>query len=246
LIAQLTIIRLYKIINIIFYFNFKFYLIFFKYLISPSFEHKKILKEIIDVNTYLDVGANRGQFILLLDHFFPNCKIIAFEPLKKEYHLLKKIFKKKANVKILNYAVGNKNGMIDINISNLSDSSSVLLPTKLQLKNFPGTFIVQKSSTRIKKLKNFTANIKKPIFLKIDVQGYELEVLKGSNLRHIKYIYLEGSYVELYKNQVLIKSIMKFLLSKRFKLIKRVNCYKDRNGKPIQADFLFINKIYDN
>ena len=95
MIAQLTIIRLYKIINIIFYFNFKFYLIFFKYLISLSFEHKKILKEIIDVNTYLDVGANRGQFILLLDHFFPNCKIIAFEPLKKEYHLLKKIFKKK-------------------------------------------------------------------------------------------------------------------------------------------------------
>jgi FkbM family methyltransferase len=95
---------------------------------------------------------------------------------------------KKANVKILNYAVGNKNGMIDINISNLSDSSSLLFPTKLQLKTFPGTFIVQKSSARIKKLKNFTANIKKPIFLKIDVQGYELEVLKGSNLRHIKYI----------------------------------------------------------
>jgi hypothetical protein len=39
---------------------------------------------------------------------------------------------------------------------------------------------------------------------------------------------------------------MKFLLLKRFKLIKRVNCYKNDNGKPIQADFLFINKIYDN
>lgn len=246
MINQLTIIRIYKIINIIFSFNFKFYLIFFKYLISPSFEHKKIIKEIIDVNTFLDVGANRGQFVLLLDYFFPSCKIIAFEPLKKEYHLLKKIFKKKTNVKIFNYAVGNKNGIININVSNSSDSSSVLFPTKWQLKNFPGTFIIQKSSAQIKKLKNFTANIKKPIFLKIDVQGYELEVLKGSNLRHIKYIYLEGSYIELYKNQVLIKSIMKFLLSKCFKLIKRVNCYKNDNGKPIQADFLFINKIYDN
>jgi hypothetical protein len=121
LIAQLTIIRLYKIINIIFYFNFKFYLIFFKYLISPSFEHKKILKEIIDVNTYLDVGANRGQFILLLDYFFPSCKIIAFEPLKKEYHLLKKIFKKNANIKILNY-MG-----LDYNIiSNCTDSNYIV------------------------------------------------------------------------------------------------------------------------
>jgi FkbM family methyltransferase len=246
LINQLTIIRIYKIINIVFSFNFKFYLIFFKYLISPAFEHKKIIKEIIDVNTFLDVGANRGQFVLLLDYFFPSCKIIAFEPLKKEYHLLKKIFKKKANVKIFNYAVGNKNGIININVSNSSDNSSLLFPTNLQLKNFPGTFIIQKSSVQIKKLKNFTANIKKPIFLKIDVQGYELEVLKGSNLRHVKYIYLEGSYIKLYKNQALIKSIMKFLLSKRFKLIKRVNCYKNDIGKPIQADFLFINKIYDN
>ena len=72
------------------------------------------------------------------------------------------------------------------------------------------------------KLKYFLKNLKKPIFLKIDVQGYELEVLKGASLNEIKYIYLEASYIQLYKKQPLIDDIIRYLSSKNFKLIKKV------------------------
>ena len=91
------------------------------------------------------------------------------------------------------------------------------------------------------KLSSFIKNFKKPVFLKIDVQGYELEVLKGTTLKNIKYIYLEGSYVKLYSNQPLINSISKYLTSKNFKKVGRFNVLRDNFGKQLQADFLFIN-----
>jgi hypothetical protein len=78
--------------------------------------------------------------------------------------------------------------------------------------------------------------------LKIDVQGYELAVLKGADLNQIQHIYLEGSYVRLYENQPLIKDIIKYLSNKKFKFIGEYNLIK-KNNKKIQADFLFKKNI---
>ena len=125
--------------------------------------------------------------------------------------------------------------------SNKTDSSSFLRPSYTQIKFFPDTFVKQKVKVNIKKLKNFTKGLNKPIFLKIDVQGYELEVLKGSDLTQFKFIYLEASYKKLYTNQPLITDISKFLNSKNFKQVARYNLIKDFSQRPIQADFLFIN-----
>jgi FkbM family methyltransferase len=238
-------LRIFKIFNIIISLNLKFYYVFFKYLISPAFEHKIILNQIGSISTFVDVGANRGQFSLLANFFFPKSKILIFEPLLTEFNILSNIFKKNNNIKIFNFAVGNLIGQKYIYETKDKDSSSILKPTRLQLRYFPKTFIVNSYKVKMVRLKYFLKNLNKPIFLKIDVQGYELEVLKGASLSDIKYIYLEASYIQLYKKQPLIDDIIKYLLSKNFKLIKISNCFKDKK-KIIQADLLFMNRIYDN
>ena len=126
-------------------------------------------------------------------------------------------------------------------IPNTKDSSSFFKPSKIQNNLFRNTNVVSTETVKIKKLSSFLHRLKKPIFLKIDVQGYELEVLKGADLNQLQYIYLEGSYVRLYKNQPLIKDIVKYLSNRNFELIGEYNLIK-KNNKKIQADFLFIKQ----
>lgn len=235
-------LKVYKAINILFSFNSRVYYSFLRYGISPSFEHKKILNKIKLINTFVDIGANKGQFSLIIHYLFPRSKIIAFEPLPSEFKILKKIFKKKDNIRLFNYAVGKENKYLDIFQTNKKDSSSFLKPDKLQLKYFPETYVKKILKVKMVRLNFLLKILKKPVFLKIDVQGYELEVLKGTNLKNFDYIYLEGSYAKLYTKQPLIGKIFKYLTEKGFKLNGRFNLTNDNFGKPLQADFLFKNK----
>lgn len=234
-------LRIYKLIKILFSFDLKILTSFILYGISPSYEHIKVFKKIKNIKTFIDVGSNKGQFSLLINNLYPKSKVLAFEPLNEEFKTLKKIFLKNKNISTYNFALGNKNTSSYMYKSNKTDSSSFLKPSYAQIKIFPDTFVKKKIKVNIKKLKNFTKRLKKPIFLKIDVQGFELEVLKGSDLTQFKFIYLEASYKKLYTNQPLITDISKFLKSKNFKQVSRYNLIKDYSQNPIQADFLFIN-----
>ena len=130
-----------------------------------------------------------------------------------------------------------------INVSNRDDSSSLLANTEKQTTIFPGTKTITTQKIEIKKLNNFlqTHNFKSPTLLKIDVQGFELECLEGSEdcLDLVEYIYIECSYVILYEKQALADEIIKWLKNKNFKLIDRYNFLYDDKGNLVQADFFF-------
>ena len=239
----LFLLRLKKLFFIFFSFNKKVFYSFFRFCVSPSYDHLKIIKKFTLINTFIDVGANKGQFSLLVNSLFPKKNILAFEPIKSEYLIYKKIFKNIKNVKCFNAGLGNKIKTKQLYLTKSKDSSSFFKPSKIQNNLFRNTNVVSTQTVKIKKLSSFLPRLKKPIFLKIDVQGYELEVLKGANLNQIQYIYLEGSYLKLYENQPLIKDIVKYLSKKNFKLIGEYNLVK-KNDKKIQADFLFINKNF--
>jgi hypothetical protein len=76
--------------------------------------------------------------------------------------------------------------------------------------------------------------------LKLDVQGFELSVLKGarSALKHCAFVYAECSEVALYSGQPLFHEVEAFLASEGFKPVKRSNEQWVRS-KLIQADHLF-------
>ena len=89
----------------------------------------------------------------------------------------------------------------------------------------------------------FILPYKKKILMKIDVQGYEQEVLIGAkkNLKRVDYILIELSSLQVYKNQILKKDIIKFLKKKNFVLLKEMN--KGLIATNIyQTDCLFYNK----
>jgi FkbM family methyltransferase len=227
-----------------FCFNTKIYISFLKHLIVPSYEHQKMLTKITNIKTIVDVGANVGQFSLLLFNKFPTAKFFLFEPLKKEYLILRKIFKRNNNFIIKNLALGKKREFIKVNILKRRDSSSILHPTKNNKDIFNDNYITGNSIVKISRLKDCINKINKPSLLKIDVQGYELEVLKGTNLNQFSYIYLEGSDIQLYKKQATIKDIETFLSSK-FVKINEFNIQYNNINQKIYSDILYKKILND-
>lgn len=77
--------------------------------------------------------------------------------------------------------------------------------------------------------------------LKSCVQGFELEVLRGSAslLPEFAYVYVEASFEALYEGQALISDVAAFLEEQGFVEAGRFNIAHTADGAPIQADFLF-------
>lgn len=140
--------------------------------------------------------------------------IIIFEP---QLHCFEKLSAKAKEVelpaKLVNKALGNKNGRIEM-ISDPTGLCGSILKPKLHLELSPDVIFSETLDVEISRLddeipKNHTYN-----FLNMDTQGYELEVLKGGikTLEKIDYVYTEVNQAEVYENNAMIDELDEFLL----------------------------------
>ena len=97
----------------------------------------------------------------------------------------------------------------------------------------------------VKRLDEFAdlKNIERPSIMKLDVQGYELEVLKGSEniLNYVDHIIIEISFVEIYENQACRNELIEFMKPYSFEEKDKCNISKIEN-KLFQEDVLFSKK----
>jgi FkbM family methyltransferase len=226
-----------KIFNCIL--NPKFIVAYIK-LICPLFELKDAIKNIKEIKNIIDVGSNKGQFALLARIYYPSCKIYSFEPQKKYLKIQKSILKKK--IFFYNYCLGDRNYSHNLNITEKEDSSSLLSPKIFK----DGIYKVKKRiKVKVKTLDTVLANQKlDSSLMKIDVQGFEYEVLLGAlkSLKKIKYLIIEISSQDIYNNQTNKKKLLLFLDKNNFKLSKIYN--KSKLSKNIfQCDYFFKNTI---
>jgi len=210
--------------------------------VGAGIEHKSLLSN-LDCRYIADIGANRGQFALIARCCFPDAKIVSFEPLERPTTIYKNIFQSEDGVVLYNSAIGPVNCKKEINITAADDSSSLLEITPKQQELFPGCDQVGTSQIDVRTLDEFISReeIVTPALIKIDVQGYELEVLKGcgSLIDKFKWVYCECSLIELYRNQSLAGDVIKWLDLKGFYLRSIHNMEYDNSGISVQADFLF-------
>ncbi len=143
------------------------------------------------------------------------------------------------------YAIGPQVSTSVIHVSSADDSSSLLPITSLQTQLYPGTGERETRQVQVFPLSQVLdkETIPPSSLLKLDVQGYELEVLKGceSILNKFSYTYIECSFVELYKGQALAHSIIAWLKDRNFILTGVYNLSYDSRGKALQGDFFFKN-----
>jgi len=210
--------------------------------VAPAIEHEAVLGT-LDFDFVADVGANRGQFSLVCRRLRPGARIVAFEPLAGPAAAYRALFGGDPGVRLHACALAPQRGEMTMHISGREDSSSLLPISTLQSENFPGTESVGSASVPVGPLSDFVgeADLGERNLLKIDVQGFELEVLKsaGALLPRFDWIYAECSFVPLYEGQALAEEVTAFLAGQGFGLRGRFNQACGKDGGLLQADLLF-------
>lgn len=209
---------------------------------AAGVEHLSLLRS-LSCNTVVDIGANKGQFALAARICFPDATIVSFEPLLAPAAKYKKVFTDDEKAVLYLIAIGPELGQMPMHVSGKKDSSSLLPITALQDQLFPGTAECGEQCVKVAPLMQFLSvgDIEPPAMLKLDVQGYELEALRGCNelLTYFTYVYVECSFLELYAGQSLAYDVIAFLGENGFQLDGVYNMAYDNAGLAIQADFFF-------
>jgi len=192
----------------------------------------------------IDIGANSGQWISNVRKHGYNGPALCIEPIKKIYNKLKA--NKFPNTETLNCAVGNLNGHIVINCaSNEGLSSSILELEGTYRESTPHIKYVRREKSSILKLSRILEGIKgEKLFIKIDTQGFEFEILKSlkqMNYHRIHAFEIEASLVKSYKGSVLVEDVIKYLRHKGYKPLRIENGFGLPNfGQQLEVDILFV------
>lgn len=212
-----------------------------------SISYFKILSY-FKIDTILDIGANEGQFASAMFKLGYNNAIISFEPLSDVYKTLSQVASNNNNWKTVNIALGDKDGEETINISKASGSSSLLEMLPSHAKHAPQTDYIATEKISIKKLDSIYdqyINSQKSVYVKIDVQGFEKNVIEGAlnSLSKIKLIQMEVSIIPLYKGETLLADMINYMDQKGFVVYNLIPGFNNFNsGQLLQTDVIFARK----
>lgn len=201
-----------------------------------------------NIDLVFDVGANIGQYAKLLRELGYSGRIVSFEPLSSAYSQLKAVSKKDPLWEIApQAAIGNQEGEIVINIAGNSYSSSALPMLDAHLESAPESAYSGSETVKLSRLdtiaKDYIKSETKSIFLKIDVQGLEKQVLEGATaiLPLVKGIKLELSLVPLYEGQVLFQEMIDIVEKLGYELYGiEPGFTAEKTGRMLQMDGIFF------
>jgi len=175
----------------------------------------------------IHIGAHEGQEYPLYKHFGID-NLLFYEALPENFNKLQENTKNDPDIDIRNIALGNHKGTVEMFLEERGLSSSVLEPAH-HLKQYPQITFDKKRTVNITKLDDEDFDISKYNFINMDVQGYELSVLKGAEktLENIDLIISEINREEMYKNCAKVEDIDNYLSSYNF---QRIVTYWQQDG----------------
>ena len=194
--------------------------------------------------TILDVGANTGQFTFAARQVFPAATIYAFEPLPACVATLRERMASDRAFTAFACAVGSEDGRITIHESASSPSSSILPMTDAHTEAFPWTEGGRDIDVELRRLDSVLPELTMiaPVMLKVDVQGYSLEVLKGATatLQSCDLVLVETSIATLYAGESSFDEVYAFMREAGF----RFGGFLDQLVHPQTGAILQVDAIF--
>ena len=193
----------------------------------------------------LDIGGADGMTAIKFNNEFKNSSVFVFEPLKDNIEVLKKNIASFSRIKLFPVALGSEKKQGQINITKRITSSSLLNINTDEFKDdymssqlVPGNI----ENINIDTIDNLVGNNEHVTIMKLDVQGYELEVLKGAvnTLKNTDLIMVELQNHKMYKNAPMYYDLDAFLRENGFELLQNIPSLRD-NHKQLEWDAIYIN-----
>jgi FkbM family methyltransferase len=196
----------------------------------------------------VDVGANVGQFGIDLRRYGFKGEIYSFEPVVNIFNDLVSTSLRKGPWTPINLALGSHPGDKVINVSGNSGLSSSFLEMKsLHQENFPSSIYVSSQLAEVSTVDIQVELLKleaSKSILKLDVQGFELEVLNGAtqSLSDFAICLIEVSLSPLYQGEGSLLDILHILESNGHDVIDVFSGIRSNNGKLLQIDLVTLNR----
>ena len=165
----------------------------------------------MNINGIIHIGAHYGEEIVdYINEGIQN--VILFEPLSDNFDILHENSQNlNANIEAYQVALGSEPGEATMYVSDNEKQSSSILKPKVHLSHHPDVKFPSKEEVEVHLLDEYDCHNYN--FLNMDVQGYELEVLKGGSetLKHVDYVYCEVNRDEVYENNAYIEELDEYL-----------------------------------
>jgi len=209
---------------------------------------RKKLLERHKVTLVLDVGANTGQYAKDLRSIGYAKRIVSFEPMADAFGEIAHLAESDVLWECQKIALGEVNKTTVLHVAGNSYSSSLLPMCERHMVAEPNSRYIAEETVFVATLDSLADIIIKGedvVWLKIDVQGYEMNVIKGAieAISRVDVIETELSFVPLYEEQPLMCDIISLLGELQFDIVLTQSNFTDPiTGHVLQADGIFVRR----
>ena len=204
----------------------------------------------LPIDAVVDVGANQGQFAKRAIRAFPEARIFCFEPLPDVFDRLREWAESIPNrVEIFNVALGREPGRHEFFLHpEHTMSSSFLKTTALIEGEFPYTRKTRTIQVDVHTLDDYADKLVgrdgKGIVLKLDVEGFELDVLKGglNTLENVIALIVEIHLMEMFEGPPTFHDVDTFLSGRNFRFAGSFPPGLGATGRIMGFDAIYIRE----
>ena len=167
----------------------------------------------------------------------------SFEPVPETFETLTRNTASFPDISVYNVALGDSEGSIEFYHNLHSHASSALKVSEEQKAAIPDTGQYKAITVQLQTLDNvkFKLPLKKPVLLKLDVQGFEKQVLAGGSefIKNVDYILIEVSFVRMYVGETLFGEMNEILKKLGFAIHSPVGLLTAKDEKILQMDMFY-------
>lgn len=219
----------------------------------PGLQQARLLRQLfalLDIQCVLDVGANKGQYRdFLREEVGYARRIISFEPIAELARMLEERARRDSEWSVCPYALGSRRSELTLNVAVQSEFSSFHRPHATT----PPRYAAQNAMSRLQAVSVHAlddvlgslagAGGNTRFFLKLDTQGYDVEVLQGAraSLARIWGLQMEMSVIPLYEGAPDYLASLRYLQDLGFSLSGTFPVAYDEHMRVVEFDCIAIN-----
>lgn len=212
----------------------------------PKYEYLKPWLADETFATIVDVGVNHGQFLHLARRLWPAARFVGIEPNATIAAKIAGIYAGDDRVRIESCAVGDRDGETALHVTRDDQSSSIHAPTEAYHDDRANDGVVRTDTVQLRRLDTVLDGCAGPMLLKIDVQGAELEVLRGAGARlaDASVILVEAPFERAYEGAAGFDEIYAYLTAGGFSYegaLGQLNSPK--TGRVRQEDSIYVRRV---